>query len=205
MIYCLHEVLVAAHCNHCKIKHIRLWDCVFKIHVVLGEVHIFCSQDREPGHDCRVCKKNTLIWKSHTQDTEFKHEKWLWQRWLDKLKMWSEDSGEGHDYDIVICSDLRDIERPIKDAFGQRDGGGFGLGINPTESYCSWLTKQRQFQVKGKVTRMDLKHRCVLSARGAVSLGQGSKTLMTVLRKTSTSPGRKGYRNSIKQTFVLLQ
>lgn len=76
------------------------------------------------------------------------------------------------------------------------------MGINPTESYCSWSTKQRQFQVKGKVTRMDLKRGCVLSARGAVSLGQGSHTIMTILRKTSTSPGRKGYRNSIKQTFL---
>lgn len=199
------KVLVAAHRNHCKIKHICLWDCVFKIYVVLGEVHIFCSQDWEPGHDCRGCKKYPRLkithrtWNSNMRnDCDRESDDYINYRW-------SEDSTEGHDHDIVICSDLRDVGRLIKDAIGWRDGGGFGLGINPTESYCSWSTKQRQFQVKGKVTRMDLKRGCVLSARGAVSLGQGSHTIMTILRKTSTSPGRKGYRNYKTNFFVLLQ
>ncbi|KAL1257853.1 hypothetical protein QQF64_011097 [Cirrhinus molitorella] len=70
------------------------------------------------------------------------------------------------------------VGRPIEDAIKRRGGGEGGLGINPTESYSSWSTKQRQSQVKGKVTWMDLKRACVRFPHEELSVWvKGQKSL----------------------------
>lgn len=161
------KVLVNAHRNHCIINVHVSWDCVFNILVVLGEVHICCSQDWELGNDCRGRKKKTSSEITHrTQKSNMRND---CERVMttDKLMMSSEDSVGGFNHDKLIHSDHGDIGRPIKDVIEQRGGGGFNLW-NAQNPIIAFLQNRGSYRSMEKWP-LWTSNACAFSARGAVS------------------------------------